>query len=180
MDYLFLLPIAVFAGLPLGMLLAWIAKQEIVQGAKYISLLRRIIISLISVLAIVLLFMYSLPWIGFISVIFGILLAVFLNIMHARLERKKYNFKLDYLFLGLCMTSAIAVLEQKALLVFSFLVFLYGLAYSSRHYKQLKNGGELFAFDSVLFFAPFPFLLLGNVAVVGFGLSAFYLLLRSR
>lgn len=180
MDYLFLLPIVVFAGLPLGMLLAWIAKQEIVTEAKYLSFLRRIIIFVISMLAIVLLFIYSLPWIGFVSVIAGIILAVLLNVMHARLERKKYNFKLDYLFIGLCMTSAIAVLEQNALLVFSLFAFLYGLAYASRHYNQLKNGFELFAFDSVLFFAPFPFLLLGDVAVVGFGLSVFYLLLRAR
>lgn len=180
MDYLFLLPLAVFAGLPLGMLLAWIAKQEITAGAKYLSLFRRIIIFVISMMAIILLFMHSLPWIGFVSVIFGIILAVLLNIMHARLERKKYNFKLDYLFLGLCTSSAIAVLEQNTLLAFSLLVFLYGLAYSSRHYNQLKNGWELFAFDSVVFFAPFPFLLLGDIAVVGFGLSAFYLLLRAR
>ncbi|MDI6737708.1 MAG: hypothetical protein QME12_04300 [Nanoarchaeota archaeon] len=180
MDYLFLLPLAVFAGLPLGMLLAWFAKQEITAGANYLSLLRRIIIFAISISAIVMLFMHSLPWVGFVSVISGIILAVFLNVMQARLERKRYNFKLDYLFLGLCMGSAIAVLGQNALLAFSFLVFLYGLAYASRHYNQLKNGWKLFAFDSVVFFAPFPFLLLGKVAVVGFGLSAFYLLLRAR
>ncbi|MDD4877571.1 MAG: hypothetical protein PHO02_00870 [Candidatus Nanoarchaeia archaeon] len=180
MDYLFLLPIAVFAGLPLGILLAWIAKKEIVSGGKYLSLLRRIIIFLISMSAIAMLFTHSIPWVGLVSVIAGIILAVFLNIAHARLERKKYNFNLDYLFLGLCMTSAIAVLEENALLVFSFLCFIYGLAYASRHYKRLKGGWELFAFNSVVFFVPFPFLLLGDVAVVGFGLSAFYLLLRTR
>lgn len=180
MDYLFLLPLAVFAGLPLGMLLAWIARQEIVQGAKYLSLLRRIIIAAISVSSIALLFMHSLPWIGVVSIIAGIIIAVVLNIMHARLERKRYNFKLDYLFLGLCMTSAIAVLEQDALLAFSFICFLYGLAYSSRHYKQLKSGFQLFGFNTVIFFAPFPFLLLGDIAAVGFGISAFYLLLRAR
>lgn len=180
MDYLFLLPAAVFAGLPLGMLLAWAARQEIIEGARHISLLRQAIIFAVSIFAIAMIFTHSLPWIGFVSVIAGIILAVFLNVMHARLERKRHNFRLDYLFLGLCMTSAIAVLERGALLLFSLLVFLYGLAYSSVNYKQLKSGFRLFAFNTVLFFAPFPFLLLGDVAVVGFGLSAFYLLLRAR
>ncbi|MFA5887398.1 MAG: hypothetical protein WC852_01670 [Candidatus Nanoarchaeia archaeon] len=180
MDFLFLLPVAVFAGFPLGILLAWIAKEELSLGTKYIGYFRQILIFAIAVMSLVLLFTHAVPWVGLLSIASGIILAVVLNIAHAKLERKKYNFFMDYFFLGLCLVSAIAVLDKDMLLIFSSLVFIYGLPYSSIFYSKLRNSTALISFNLFLFFAPFPFLLLGDVAVVGFGVSAFYLLLRAR
>lgn len=179
MDYLFLLPVAVFSGFLLGILLAWIAKEELSFGTKYIAYFRQILMFAIAVISLVLLLRHAVPWVGLLSIASGIILAVILNIAHARLERKKHNYFMDYFFLGLCMVSAIAVLDRDILLIFSCLVFLYGLPYSSVFYSKLKQGTALISFNFFMFFVPFPFLLLGDVAVVGFGVSAFYLLLRA-
>ena len=116
MDFLFLLPVAAFLGFPLGILLAWIAKEELPSGAKYIGYFRQVLIFSIAIISLVLLFRHAEPWVGLLSIASGIILAVVLNIAHARLERTKYHFFMDYFSLGLCVVSAIAVLDRDTLL----------------------------------------------------------------
>ncbi|HII15913.1 MAG TPA: hypothetical protein HA362_06390 [Nanoarchaeota archaeon] len=176
MQFLFLLPIAVFLGLPAGMFLAWIAKEELKPGARYILLFSKALFFAIALLSLFFLFRNSQPYIGVIAVTAGIVIAVALNIFSA-MAKTRFNY--DYLFLGLVLCSGMAVLSVNALIALASCLLLCGLPFASLENTKKKIWKRLL-FNAVLFFAPLLFLLLGPISVVGFGASAIYLLLRMR
>ncbi|MBU2637413.1 MAG: hypothetical protein KJ955_00380 [Nanoarchaeota archaeon] len=178
MDFLFLLPIVVFLGMPLGLLLAWMAKEELRPGRKWIKLFRRLLLLSLSLLSVYFLFKHSTPLVGVVGVASGIVTAVALNIFkHAAKQRFNY----DYLFLGLLMAAAFASLKGAQLLVFSVLLFLYGLPFSSSVFlNSKKRCWKLTASHAALFFPPLLFLFLGELAAIGFGLAAIHLLVKVR
>lgn len=176
MDFLFLLPIIVFLGMPLGLLLAYMAKEELRPGKKYIKLFRRCLLLALSLLSVYFLLKHSTPWVGIIGIAAGIVTAVFLNI--SRYAAKRWM-NYDYLFMGLLMAAALASVTDSKLFLFSVLLFLYGLPFSSSvlmHSK--KKWWKVVAFHAALFFPPLLFLFLGGLAAVGFGLSAIHLLVK--
>ncbi len=178
MDFLFLLPIAVFLGMPAGLLLAWMAKEELRQGRKWIKLFRRFLLLALAVSSLYFLFKHSMPWIGVVSVISGIITAVILNISKYAAKRR---FNYDYLFLGLLMAAALTSLKGAQLLVFSVLLFLYGLPFSSSVFlNSKKKWWKLLAYNAALFFPPLLFMLLGELAAVGFGLASIHLLMKVK
>ncbi len=132
----FLIPIIAFAGIFVGALLKYIAREEVKfgkYGPKYFVWMKRIILFL---LILIILNFYDYYIFLIIGILIGLILGIFLT---------------EYLFLNLVMILGFKS-SKNILLVLSTLVFLYGLPYGSI-LRRIKL--EQIVPVVLLFFIPF-------------------------
>jgi len=141
-----LLAIVCFLGLPSGMLLARLAKEEIVEYSKYIEIARKGILLLILLVIAYALFLVE-PLVTIAGIIAGTLLGSSLS------THKEMRY--DYLYFGLLVATTGFL---SALFLLSVFVFLYGLCYGCI-FEKLKDK-RVFLAHIVCFFVPFLVLLL--------------------
>lgn len=123
-----LIYILAFAGILLGVLLAYLARDELKSGKKYFVLFYK---ALLFILIIYLLYLSEVNW-----WLFGIVLGFLFSLIFSEL----------YFFLGLAVFSSLNV-------YIAFIVFLIGLPYGTLLYTKKKIKYYL-TYSLILFFVP--------------------------
>lgn len=132
-----------FGGLIVGLILAHFTKEELKSGAKYFSILERILL-----LALVVFLLYK-SWNSFVFLIVAFIAGFMFFIGVNRV----------YLYLGFALFLA-SRFNQTYFYTFVGLIFLLGLVYGALYYNDEKKGKlGLFVGLNVLLFA-LPFLLI--------------------
>lgn len=133
--------ILAFGGLIVGLILAYFTKEELKSGAKYFSILERILL-----LVLVIFLLYK-SWNSFVFLIVAFIAGFMFFIGVNRV----------YLYLGFSLFLA-SRFSQTYFYSFVGLIFLLGLAYGALYYIDNKDKNKLIylvGLNAILFALPF-------------------------
>jgi hypothetical protein len=140
--------LTVFLGLVAGVILAFIAKEELPTAKKHFIFLRDILVTLIMLF---LLYFYDLNKI----IIMIVTILTFLTLINLKLEKD------NILYLILSIVLMLTYKDKTFFLIESILVFLYGFPagtlFAMKHMKNIKELIKTFLTRYIWFFIPLIF-----------------------
>jgi len=138
----YLIPLIVFSGLILGVILAKVSPEEMKSGERYFKILKKITLTIL----IISLIFLAIPL--FLELILGLVVGYIAALLLKRV----------YFFLGLALFLSFLTSIPDLILLFSSIVFIFGLPTGSLIASEVKKKKDLYLsmiLNAIFFLSPF-------------------------